>query len=146
MKKIALVIAVLAAAVVVQAQTAKETKQMLEWKAYLTDASQSYMKTAKDKCGFDIPVTMEPKFAAPFMTANANAASYCDTPRSALSSLCDDPTYKAAIVKKVKKISCKLGKPDEKSLKFNGTEVIFTVGVSASNLDEAAKKFFEDKL
>ena len=146
MKKITLIAAVLTVAFGAQALTLKEKKQMGEWKTYLTDASQSYVKTAKDNCGYDIPVTIDEAFVTPFMTANANAASYCDTPRSVLSSMCTDPTSKAEIVKKVKKITCKLGKPDEKSLKFNGTEVIFTVGVSASNLDEAAKTFFENKL
>ncbi len=129
-----------------QALTLKEKKQLADWKTYLTSADQSYVKSVKDKCGIDIPVSIEEKFTTTFMAENANAASYCDTPRSTLSSMCDDATSKAEIVKKVKKITCKLGKAEEATFKLSGTELIFTVGVKASNLDEKAKEFFEKNL
>lgn len=145
MKQITL-IALLALSFSAQALTLKEKKQMGEWRAYLASESESYVKTTKDKCGIDIPVTMEDAFATPFMTASANAASYCDATRSAISTMCNDATSKAEIVKKVKKITCKLGKEKEKTFKFNGTELVFTVGLNASNLDEAVTKFLEDNL
>ena len=50
------------------------------------------------------------------------------------------------LAKKIKKITCKLGKADEATFKLNGTELIFTVGLGASNLDDKSKKFFEANL
>lgn len=146
MKKQIIALAVFAVAVSASALTLKEKKQFADWQTYLKSADQSYVKTVKDKCGIDIPVTLEEKFTTPFMEKNANAASYCDAPRSTLASMCDDATSKTEIVKKVKKITCKLGKPDEATFKLSGTELVFTVGVSASNLDEKAKEFFEKNL
>ncbi len=146
MKKHIIGLVVLAIAGSAQALTLKEKKQYADWQAYLKDEGQSYVKTVKEKCGYEIPVTLEDKFTTPFMTENANAASYCDTPRSTLASMCGDATAKTEITKKVKKITCKLGKADEASFKFSGTELVFTVGVKASNLDDKAKKFFENNL
>ena len=129
MKKHLVALVIFAIAGSAQALTLKEKKQFADWQAYLKDGSQSYVKTVKEKCGFEIPVTLDEKFTTPFMEKNANAASYCDTPRSTLSSMCGDATAKNEITKKVKKITCKLGKPDEATFKFSGTELVFTVGV-----------------
>jgi hypothetical protein len=145
MKKI-----ILAAAVVItssaMALTLKEQKQFKQWQAYLTDASQSYVQSVQEKCGYAIPLTMEDKFVTPFMTENANAASYCDSTRSTISSMCDDATSKAAIKKNIKKINCKLGKKEEASYKLAGGTLTFTVGVGASNLENKAKEFLENNL
>ena len=123
-----------------------EKKQFAEWQAYLTDASQSHVETAKKNCGYDIPVTIEDKFTTPFMAANTSAASYCDSARSTISDMCQDAMSKAEITKKIKKITCKLGKAEEATFKLNGTELVFTVGLGASNLEQKTKKFLESNL
>lgn len=145
MKKMILVIAALVGSTAM-ALTLKEQKQYKEWQAYLIDPDQSYVKTVKEKCGYDIPVTMEDKFVTPFMAENASAPSYCDTPRGTISSMCDDETSKTAIKKNIKKIECKLGAKQKVEFKLSGGTLTMTVGVGASNLDEKAKEYLENNL
>lgn len=147
MKKVLMTLALIALSSTASALTLKEKKQVKDWADYLNDASASYVKTAKDKCGYDIPVTMEDKFATPFMAANANAASYCDEARARISSMCEDATSKEAIKAKIKKIHCVLAKKeDEASFKIAGGTLTFTVGVKASNLSDKVKEFLENNL
>ena len=147
MKKVLLMIALIAVGSTASALTLKEKKQVKEWNDYLVDASSSYVKTVKDKCGFEIPLTMEDKFVTPFMAANANAASYCDETRNQISSMCEDATSKEAIKAKIKKIQCVLAKKeDEASLKIAGGTLTFTVGVKASNLSDKVKEYLENNL
>lgn len=130
-----------------QALTLAEKKQYASWKEEMGDASKTYsLERFKKNCGYDMPVSLDEKMVTPFMAANASLTSYCDSPRSVLGSMCEDATSKAEIVKKVKKITCLLGKKGEISYKLNGTEVVYTVGLDAANLDDAAKKFFENNL
>ena len=137
-------------ALVISAQasalTLKERKQFADWQEYLKSESSSYIKTFKDKCGYDMPVTMEDKFVTPFMEANTSAPSYCDSPRSVMASMCDDKLSKEAISKKIKAVTCKLGKAEEASFKLNGSTLEFTVGLGASNLDDKAKAWLENNL
>jgi len=147
MKKVLLMIALIAVGSTASALTLKEKKQVKEWNDYLADASSSYVKTVKDKCGYEIPLTMEDKFATPFMAANANAASYCDETRSKIASMCEDATSKEAIKAKIKKIHCVLAKKeDEASFKIAGGTLTFTVGVKASNLSDKVKEYLENNL
>ena len=127
------------------ALTLKEKKQWAEWQEELTSDS-SYSKTFKEKCGYDLPVKMEEKFVTPFMEANTSATAYCDAARSAMSSMCADKTSKEEITKKVKSVSCKLGKAEEASFKLNGTNLEFTVGLGASNLEDKTKSWLENNL
>ncbi len=147
MKKVLLTLALIAVSSSASALTLKEKKQFKEWTDYLADASSSYVKTVKDKCGYEIPLTMEDKFTTPFMAANANAASYCDETRSKISSMCEDATSKDAIKAKIKKIHCVLAKKeDEASFKLAGGTLTFSVGVKASNLSDKVKDFLENNL
>ncbi len=130
----------------VSALTLKEKKQFAEWQDYMKSDSSSYIKTFKDKCGYDMPVTIDEKFVTPFMEANTSAPAYCDTPRSVMSSMCDDKLSKEAISKKIKAVTCKLGKGEEASYKFNGSTLEFTVGLGASNLDDKTKAWLENNL
>ena len=142
-----IVLAILATfATSAMALTLKEQKQYKAWQAYLTDPSQSYVKSVKDKCGYDIPLTMEDKFTTTFMEANTHAASYCDSTRSAISSMCEDETSKAAIKKNIKKIECKLGTKEKADFKLNAGTLTFTVGLGASNLDDKVKEYLENNL
>ena len=143
MKKLFVLVLALSFATPAFALTLKEKKQVQAWNDYLKDESQSYVKSFKDKCGYDLPVTMEEKFATPFMEANTNAASYCDSPRSAMSGMCEDATSKDSIAKQVKKVDCKLGEKGKVNIKLTGTTLTFTVGVEAANLDDAVKTFLE---
>lgn len=131
------------------ALTLKEKKKFEEWNEYLKNPSSSYIKTFKDKCGYDLPVTMEEAFVTPFMTGNSNAASYCDTPRSVMSSMCEDATSKKAITDAIKKVTCKYtskkGVLDFKIDKKSKT-LEMTVAIDASNLDEKTKTFLENNL
>lgn len=147
MKKVFLTIALIAVSSTASALTLKEKKQVKEWNDYLVDESSSYVKTVRDKCGYNIPLTMEDKFATPFMAQNANAASYCDETRSRISSMCEDATSKEAIKAKIKKIHCVLAKKeDEASFKISGGTLTFTVGVKASNLGDKVKEYLENNL
>ncbi|MES2525672.1 MAG: hypothetical protein V4598_01240 [Bdellovibrionota bacterium] len=128
------------------ALTLKEKKQFAEWQEYLTSESSSYVKWTKDKCGYDIPVKMEEAFVTPFMTENTNAASYCDSAREAIQSMCEDKMSKDAISKKIKSISCKLGKKEEIAYKINGSVLEFTVGIGAANLKDKTKEWLENNL
>lgn len=149
-KQVSLVVALFAMMAIsstASALTLKERKQYKEWQEYLVDTSSSYVKTVKDKCGYDIPVTMEDKFTTPFMAASANAASYCDEARSRISSMCEDATSKEAIKAKIKKIHCTLApKEEEASFKLAGGTLTFTFGVKASNLGDKVKDFLENNL
>lgn len=127
------------------ALTLKEKKQFADWQDYLKGDS-SYAKTVKEKCGYDMPVKMEESFTTPFMTENANAASYCDSAREAIGYMCQDKMSKDAISKKVKSISCKLGKKEEVAFKLNGTTLEFTVGYGAANLSDKTKEWLENNL
>jgi hypothetical protein len=122
-----------------------EKKQLQAWKDYLS-GDESYAKSVKDKCGIDVPVTVDEKMVKPFMEANAHAAAYCDHTRSTIASMCEDATSKAEIVKKVKKVECKLGKTDEVSLKLSGTTLVFTVGTGGGNLGDKVKEWLEKNL
>lgn len=128
------------------ALTLKEKKQYADWQAYLTSESDSYVKWFKDKCGYDMPVKMGEEFVTPFMAANSNAASYCDSVRSKMSSMCEDKLSKEAISKKIKSVTCKLGKEGQADFKLNGTTLEFTVGLNASNLEDKAKEWLENNL
>ncbi len=129
------------------ALTLKEKKQYKEWSDYLKDPSASYAKTVKDKCGYEIPATLEEKLTTPFMTENANAASYCDEVRSKISDMCSDATSKDAIKAKVKKVNCVLAaKPEDATFKISGGTLTFSFGVKASNLGDKAKEFLENNL
>lgn len=130
----------------VSALTLKEKKQLNDWNDYLKSESDSYVKSFKDKCGYDLKVTMEDKFTTPFMMANTNAASYCDSPRSAMSRMCEDKTSKEAISGKIKAVNCKLGKDGETAFKLNGSTLEFTVGLNAANLDDKSKEWLENNL
>lgn len=128
------------------ALTLKEKKQFAEWQDYLKSESSSYVKWTKDKCGYDIPVKMDEAFTTPFMEANTNAASYCDSARDAIQYMCEDKTSKEAITAKIKSIHCKLGKKEEASYKLNGTTLEFTVGLGAPNLRDKTKEWLENNL
>jgi hypothetical protein len=144
--KIAAFVTLFMCAATASALTLKEQKQYKAWQAYLVDPSQSYVKTVKDKCGYDIPLTMEEKFVTPFMAENTHAASYCDSTRSAISGMCEDETSKAAIKRNIKKIECKLGAKEKAEFKLNAGTLTFTVGIGASNLDDKVKEYLENNL
>jgi hypothetical protein len=145
MKKAVMFTLILGLGFAAQALTLKERKKMKDWQDYLNDKEgYSYVKTVKEKCGFDIPVTINGN-PTPFMDVHAGA--YCDAPRSQISGMCTDETYKAAIKASVAKITCVLGNK-EKEVKFQlkNKELTFTVGVNASNLEQKTKEFLENNL
>ncbi len=146
MKSFALFVIVLAFASSASALNLKEKKQFGEWQAYLKDPAQSYIGKVKEKCGFAPTVTIEEKFVTPFMTENANAASYCDAALSTISNMCDDATAKPMIVKSIKKIDCKMGKADEVAFALKGGTLTFTYGIKGSNLNDKAKEYLENNL
>jgi hypothetical protein len=128
------------------ALTLKEKQYNEMVKKTLSDPGHSYVKSFKDKCGYDLPVAFEEKMIKPFMEANTRLYSFCDAPRGTLSGMCEDATAKTAIKEKIKKVSCKLGKADEKSLKLVNGELQWTVGLGASNLDDFVKNWTENNL
>jgi hypothetical protein len=129
------------------ALTLKEQKKWKDWQEYLKSPDQSYIGKVKEKCGYEIPLTMEEKFVTPFMAANAHAASYCDSTRSAISGMCADDTSKAAIAKNIKKIVCKYAaKEGEVGFALNGGTLTMTVGLNAANLDAKVTEYLENNL
>ena len=148
MLKFILVTVLIAVGSFANALTLKERKTLTEWKTYLTDpAADGNTKYFKDKCGYDLPVTIDEKTVTPFMAANASAPSYCDEARGTMGKMCDDDKEnKKAISDKIKKVSCHLGKEGEYTLKLNGTELVVTMGVNSSNLPEKIKEFLENNL
>lgn len=140
-----MIAAILLCSAAAGALTLKEQKKYKEWQEYLTGDS-SYRDEVTKKCGYDIPVTMGPEFATPFMAANAHAPSFCDATRSAISGMCEDETSKTVIKKNIKKVDCKLGKVKEAAFKLSGGTLTFTVGVDASNLDDKVKEWLENNL
>lgn len=145
MKKLILVLAAVATSSAM-ALTLKEQKQYKEWQKYLTDPDSSYVKTVKDKCGFDIPVTLEEKMVPSFMASNTHAGSYCDSTRSAIAGMCEDDTSKGAIKKNVKKVECKLGADGKVDFKLAAGTLTMTVGQGATNLDQKVKEYLENNL
>ena len=144
--KLLIILTIAAGALGAHALTLKEKKQFEEWKTQLKEPYVSSGKSIKDLCGADIPATLDESMVTPFMTENTNAASFCREIYSALSSMCGDATAKAEISKKIKKISCKLGKDNEVTYKLNGNELVMTVGVKANNISTKTTKFIEDNL
>lgn len=146
MKKFIVLLALISTSV--SALTLKEKKQLADWQTGLdaVDSSEYYRGHFKTKCGYDMPLKLDEKFVTPFMEANTSAAAYCDAARSSMSSMCDDKMSKEAISKKIKSISCKLGKPEEASLKIAGSTLEFTVGLGAANLDQKVREFLENNL
>lgn len=128
------------------ALTLKEKKQLEAWTKYLADPGQSHVKSFKDKCGYDAPVSLDEKMVTPFMEANTHAGAYCDAPLSAMSGMCEDATSKTAIKAKIKSVKCINGKAGELAMKINGSVFEFTVGVGAPNLDRKVKEFLENNL
>ena len=130
-----------------QALTLKEKQKLEYYKKQLTDPSgDNYLKTFKEKCGYDLPVTFDEKMITPFLAENTSVSAYCDAPRSSLSGMCDDATAKDAIKGKIKKVSCKLGKKEEKAIKLVNGDLQFTVGLGAGNLDEFIRTWAENNL
>jgi hypothetical protein len=146
MKKTMMIAALALACGTATALTLKEQKQFKAWQDYLKDPDQSYVKSVKDKCGYDIPLSMGQEFVTPFMKDNASAPSYCDSTRGTISGMCEDETSKTAIKKNIKKIECKLGKEKETAFKLANGTFTFTVGVNASNLDSKIKEWLENNL
>jgi len=136
----------LSIAICASAMTLKERKQLRLWQEELSDPKKSYNELVLRHCGVTLPITLEDKLAVAFVEAHTSASGYCESPRSAIYKMCQDPTSKEAIVAKIKKISCKLGKEKEVSFKLNGPELVMTVGLGAPNLDEKTKEFLENNL
>ncbi len=146
MKSFALFVIVLAFVSSASALNLKEKKQLNDWQAYLKDPGQSYIGKVKENCGFSPAVSLDEKMVTPFMTENANAASYCDAVLSTMSGMCEDATAKPMIVKSIKKIDCKLGKKGEVAFALKGGTLTFTYGVGGSNLNEKTKEYLENNL
>jgi len=146
MKKVFLVILAMSFAQGAEALTLKEKKEKVEWEKSLSNPETSYMDEFNEKCGYSLPVTFEEKMIPAFLKTNANGAAFCDHARYAMAYMCDDPISKAEIAKKVKRVSCKLGKDREITMKLNNGEFIFTIGVTSTNLDKEVKAFLENNL
>ena len=130
------------------ALTLAEKKKQKYWEDEIAGKEgQGYAKTFKDKCGYDLPVTMEEKMVTPFLEANTSLSSYCDAPRAAMSSMCEaDKMNKDAITAKIKKVDCKLGEKGKVDMKLSGSTLVFTVGLDAANLEDAVKTFLDKSL
>jgi hypothetical protein len=128
------------------ALTPKEAEKFKYWQDYLKDPKQSYSEKVKTNCGYEIPITIDEKFVTPFMTANTHAASYCDSTRSAIASLCKREAIKPYVVRNIKKIDCKFGKEKEVAFNLNGGTFTFTVGLHTPNLDEKVKEYLENNM
>lgn len=146
MKMFLSIISVFSISLSAQALTLAEKKQIAKWKEDIGSSTEYSSEQFKKKCGYDMPVSLDEKMVTPFMADNSSLPAFCDSPRSVMASMCDDAISKTEITKKVKKVTCLLGKKGEISYKLNGTELVYTVGLGASNLDEAAKKFLENNL
>jgi hypothetical protein len=147
MKRIILFSALLAIAFTAHALTLKEKQQLATWQESLNKPGEGYGQLFKDKCGYDLPISIDEKMTTPFIAARANAASYCDSVREAIADMCSDNIAKDAIKSKVKKLSCTSGaKDDDANLKLNNGTLTFAVGHNASNIGDKVKKFLEDNL
>lgn len=128
------------------AQTIAEKKQMAKWNETIAEDKKHFV----EKCGYDIPVTLDPKFVAPFLARNANAGSYCSEALSAMAKICGDADSKATIAKNVKKLDCKLGTQPEtdRDPKFTvkGGTLTFEFTWHSANLSDNAVKFLENNL
>jgi hypothetical protein len=145
MKNMLLVLATVLVAQPAFALTLKEKKQLAAWNEQVKGAD-SHVAQVKQKCGFDLAVSLDEKMLAPFMAENTSAAAYCDSGASAIAGLCEDPASKAEIVKKVKKVDCKNGKAGEAAIALKGSTLEIAVGPGTSNLDEKVKTFLENNL
>lgn len=126
-----------------QALSLKEKKQMGDWNKEIT-GEDGYSAKVKANCGTAIPVKLEENVAGPFMAENTSASSYCNSVPSTIATMCEDATSKAEIVKKIKAVTCKLGK--EGKLSMSGTTVVFEMKPGMANLDEKVKTFLEGAL
>jgi hypothetical protein len=146
-KKLNLILTILAIASVSSALNLKQTKTYNQWKEYLSKKStDGFSDEVVKKCGYEIPVDLDEKTVVPFTAENTSAALFCDATLSTIAQMCEDATAKPMIKKSITKISCVLGKKQESSFKLSGGVLTFTFGLGASNLEEKAKDFLENNL
>lgn len=124
----------------------KEKKQLTDWTTQLSDPENSQVQVVKDKCGVAVPVKLDEKFVATFLPLNVSAASFCDSVRSGIATLCGDKMSKEAITKKIKGIDCRPGKDEEITFKWNGGVLDVTLGPSAANIEDKTKTWLENNL
>jgi hypothetical protein len=145
MKRIILSLACLTFAFSAHALNLKEKKEYEGWKAAL-NAADGPVDSFKAKCGYAIPVTLDEKLVAPFMAENASGDGFCANALSVMAGLCEDAMTKKAISSQVKKLNCQLGKKGESSVALKGTELVFSFGVGASNLEDKVRDFLNNNL
>lgn len=103
---------------------------VLDFKAEFKDGIDSHLTYFKEKCGYDL----ETDFNIANLSQGTSeedrhsVSSYCSTPLSELTAICDKgEAYKAVVAKKIKKFSCRfLGNSGKRSLALDGTTLVWS--------------------
>jgi hypothetical protein len=128
-----------------QALTLKEKQKFAEWKTDLSDPKAFPNQRVNDKCGKAIPASLDEKMVTPFMAENKSPAGFCLEVVDGVSDMCGDATAKEAVLSKVKKVHCTLGK-DAVEFKLSGSTLEAHLPTNASNISEKVKTFLGDHL
>ncbi len=129
------------------ALTLKEQKELKSANDELKDPESKIVKFVKEKCGYDIPVSVDEKLATPFLSENMTISGTCDQARDSIGSMCEDETSKVLIKKSIKKIACKLGGKDKKlDISIAGGTLTVGLNTKSSNIPQQVKEYLENNL
>jgi hypothetical protein len=108
-------------------------------------ALSEQVKEAQGKCGGTaFPVRVQWGSISDEVLKTYSVASYCSAPLEALSRLCEFPSAREVLKAHVKDVTCAFG--PEVGFSLESGTVRWTPSTAGSNLEEAARKGFEDAL
>jgi len=125
------------------ALTLAEKKQYQDWQEDIAEDAAYF----KEKCGYELPVTMNESMVTPFMEQNTSASSYCEGVIQTMASMCEDALSKQAITEKVKSVTCDYKKGETKGAwSLNEGMLTFSSDVGTPNISEETQKWLENNL
>lgn len=100
------------------------------------------------RCGYELNVTLDDAFAAPFMENHTSAGGYCLGAVSAIRGMCEDEMAREAITSSVTTLECHYD-PDARTgafeLREDGT-FRFSFGLNTSNIGSIVREFLGQAL
>lgn len=130
-----------------------------EAKASFEEQIAEPLKAANEKCGTKLAVKTDFQNFKPEDWSGTSYSSYCEAAISGVTSLCERPAYKKAILKKVTSVSCLFAgvKPaDKKDTSINGATqanislekgtLTYHMGKDHTNIEDNTKAVLEKAL
>ncbi len=128
------------------AQTLEERQQLRDWSERLAGAQGEQFES---DCGYELPVTLDPGLAAPFMEDRASANGYCGAVVNAMAGMCRaDEVAKRSITERVRSYECHFDAENrEGRFEFTDDGVLrFHVNNNTPNIDRKAREFLGQAL